>query len=190
MTPEARQHREAVWRVRANRLAKHPVADEGGQAALPVIVLGIEAERYAIDLPDVAEVLPPVRITPVPGAAAAIAGVINVHGQIRPVIDLRRLLGLGPDAGMTGRAEPGRVVLLRREGREMGLLIDSVGKIVWIDPADVESEGNGNTGSPGCVLSKYIRRSTKDLLMVLSTEALYAELEKGVTDMSDIGSRP
>ncbi len=58
------------------------------------MVLGIGAERYAVELRDVEEVLPPVRATPVPGAAAVFAGVINVHGEIRPVMDLRRLLGM------------------------------------------------------------------------------------------------
>jgi hypothetical protein len=72
---------------------------------LPVIVLGIGKERYGIDLPDVAEVLPPVRATPVPGAAAVFAGVINVHGEIRPVIDLRRLLGMERSGGWRSRRE-------------------------------------------------------------------------------------
>ena len=88
------QRMEAVWRARAKRLSQRPDATADGQNVLPVIVLRIGKERYGVDLSDVAEVLPPVRATPVPGAPAVFAGVINVHGEIRPVIDLRRLLGI------------------------------------------------------------------------------------------------
>src|SRR5580658_783747 len=93
------QQMETVCRERAHRLSQRVVSAEAGQDSLPVIVLGLGneragIERYGVDLSDVAEVLPPVRATPVPGAAAAFAGVINVHGEIRPVLDLRRFLGM------------------------------------------------------------------------------------------------
>jgi chemotaxis signal transduction protein len=170
MLPSDRQRMESVWGERANRLAKRPALGGAGQNVLPVIVLGVGKERYGIDLPDVAEVLPPVRVTPVPGAAAVFSGVINVHGEIRPVIDLRRLLGMET----VSYGDLARVILLRKEGREMGLQIDGVEQIRWIGAGDLQS-ANGEAG-----LSHHIKGSTKDLLMLLSTEALFAELPTGV----------
>jgi chemotaxis signal transduction protein len=167
-----RQQMETVWRERAKRLSQRTVFAEVAQNALPVLVLGIGKERYAIDLPDVIEVLPPVRITPVPGAAAVFAGVINVHGEIRPVIDLRRLLGM--EAVRDG--DLARVILLRREGREMGLQIETVEQIRWIGTGEMQAAGNGDRGS-----SHYIKGSTNDLLMLLNTQALFGELQTGVT---------
>ncbi len=166
------QRMEAVWRERANRLSQRPVLNEAKQNDLPVIVLGIGKERYAIGLPDVAEVLPPVRVTPVPGAPAVFSGVINVHGEIRPVIDLSRLLGI--EAVPNG--DLGRVILLRKEGRELGLQIDSVEQIRWIGSTDLSADGHAAVTS-----SPHIKGSTKDLLMLLSTEALFAELHTGDT---------
>jgi len=162
------QQIEAVWRERANRLSQRPVLTVAGHRATPVLVLGIGEERYSIDLPDVAEVLAPLRFTPVPGAAAVFSGVINVHGEIKPLIDLRRLLG------MTAQNDDlARVILLRKEGREMGLQIDSVETIRCIASADLQSADARS--------SQYLKGSTKDMLMLLSTEALFAELETGVT---------
>jgi len=174
---DGRQRMEAVWRGRAHRLSQRPLLEANRQDARPVIVLGIGKERYGIDFPDVAELLPPVKITPVPGAAAVFAGVVNIHGEIRPVIDLRRLLGLAAveQGAAVGDDAPARVILLRslgnagNDGREMGLRVDSVEQIGWIGAEDLESAGSA--------ASKYIRRSTKDLLMLLSTEALFAELD-------------
>jgi len=159
---------EAVWLERARRLARRPALGTAGQDAAPVIVLGIGKERYGIDLSDVAEVLPPVHVTPVPGAAPVFAGVINVHGEIRPVIDLRRLLGM--ETSRNG--ESARVILLRKDGREMGLRIDSVEQIRWV--------GSGDMQAPGAGPSPHIKGSTNDLLMLLRTEALFAELQTGV----------
>jgi purine-binding chemotaxis protein CheW len=164
------QYMEAVWRERASRLSERPVLVE--ENLRPVIVLGIGTERFGVDLSDVREVLPPVRATPVPGAPPMFSGVINVRGDIRPVIDLRRLLGMETIAN-TG---PARVILLRKEGREMGLQIDSVEEIRHIGPADLEPAGSGDAGC-----SAHIKGSTKDLLMLLSTETLFAELRTGVT---------
>jgi chemotaxis signal transduction protein len=162
---------EAVWRRRANRLSQREVP--AAQNALPVMVLGVGSERYGIDLPDVAEVLPPVRITPVPGVAAMFAGVVNAHGEIRPVIDLRGLLGMET----AGVGDAARVVLLRRDGVEMGLRIDSVEQIRWIGPLDIQlADGEA-------VLSRYVKRSTNDLLMLLSTEALFSELDTGFSEL-------
>jgi chemotaxis signal transduction protein len=166
---EAIQQRkmEAVWRERAERLSRRSVLAEDSQDASPVIVLGIGKERYGVDLADVAEVLAAVRATPVPGAAPVFSGVINIHGEIRPVMDLRRFLSMeaAPDGGLR------RVILLRKDGWEMGLEIDSVEQIRWIEPGERQQSGN----------SPHLKGSTKDLLMLLSTEALFAELRIGVT---------
>jgi len=164
------QKMEAVWLERARRLSKRPALADERQDVLPVMVLGIGKERYGVDLADVAEVLATIRATPVPGAAAVFSGVINVHGEIRPVLDLRCFLGIEEvrDPG------PARVILLRKNVREMGLAMDTVEKIRWIESGELRAGGHAEA-----VLSEHIKGSTKDLLMLLSTEALFAALDTG-----------
>jgi purine-binding chemotaxis protein CheW len=171
------QQMEAVWRMRAKRLSQCPDATADGLNMLPVIVLTLGTERYGVELSDVTEVLPPVRATPVPGAPAVFAGVINAHGEIRPVIDLRRLLGIEKAAN----GDLARVILLRKDSREMGLQIDSVERIRWIGSADLHSARQDDAARIQHITSQYIKGSTTDLLMLLSTEALFATLSTGVT---------
>jgi len=168
MTKELRM--EAVWRERARRLSQSPKLAGAGQSTLPVVVVGIGKERYGIPIEDVAEVFPPLRPTPVPGAPAIFSGVINVHGEIRPVLDLRRLLGItaGIDAVRNGAR---RVLLLRKGGREMALEIDSVEQIRWVSASELSAGGKREAAS------LHVTGSTADLLMLLSTEAMFAELD-------------
>jgi chemotaxis signal transduction protein len=167
---------EVVWRERARRLSLRPNLTRTAQDR-PVVVLGIGKERYGIDLQDVAEVFPPIQPTPVPGAPQVFSGVINVYGEIRPVIDLRRLLGIHAAGTADLAGDLARVILLRRDAREIGLQIDSVEQIRWIGSADLSSSGRGDA-----VLSPYLKGSTKDLLMLLSTEAIFARLATGVAN--------
>jgi chemotaxis signal transduction protein len=166
-----RERMEAVWRERAQRLSQRPVQADGGVDAFPVIVLEIGKERYGIDLDSVTEVLAPLRVTPVPGSPAVFSGVINVHGEIRPVMDLRRFLRMETIENDSLR----RVILLCKDGWEMGLEIDGVEQIRWIAPGEFRCSGDS-------AHSAHIKGSTNDLLMLLSTEALFAELHTGVTN--------
>jgi purine-binding chemotaxis protein CheW len=171
-----RQRMEGVWRQRARRLSQRPNLAENAQNTFPVVVLGIGKERYGIDLQDVAEVFPPVAPTPVPGAAVVISGVINVHGAIRPVVDLRRLLDMKADHNTLRDGHLAHVILLHKGGREMGLQIDSVEQIRWIETANLQMATRSDAGAFPRV-SHHIKGSTKDLLMLLSTEAIFAALD-------------
>ena len=172
MKPPSDQERmETVWRQRASQLSRRGVAAGTGGADVQVIVLAIGDERYGIELADVAEVLPLVQVTPVPGAPPTFSGVINVHGEIRPVIDLKNVLGV--DAAKKGNLS--RVILLRRQEREIGLNVDRVEQIRSISSEDLQSAKSGNTD----LSARYLKGLTPDGLMLLNTEALFAELLKG-----------
>jgi chemotaxis-related protein WspB len=54
------------------------------------------ANRYAIDVARVVELIPRVELRPVPHAPAFLAGLLGYRGQVLPVIDLGALLGAAP----------------------------------------------------------------------------------------------
>ena len=77
-------------------------------------------EHYALPVADVREVAELGVVTPVPGAAASVLGVRNLHGDILPVVDLAAVLGLSRDAA------PERIVVAERTGRRAGLAVDEL----------------------------------------------------------------
>ena len=63
---------------------------------IPALIFRLAQERYAIALKELAEVLPFTGCAQVPGGSPQFLGVINLRGELRPVIDLAWVLSGGP----------------------------------------------------------------------------------------------
>lgn len=63
-----------------------------------VLVFHIGPERYALPLAAVLRVLPAARLKALPGAPGYVGGLLDLHGEPVPVIDLSRLAGCPADA--------------------------------------------------------------------------------------------
>jgi purine-binding chemotaxis protein CheW len=89
---------------------------------------------FGIPVARAQEVIQNHEITPVPLAPPIYLGLINLRGQIVPVVDLRRVLGL-PEPPRAGAST--FVVLRTREG-PVSLLIDDVGDVLDVPEDGVE----------------------------------------------------
>jgi len=92
-------------------------------------------QSYAIELLKVQEVQRVPDIVPVRGAAAELLGVINLRGQIVPVVDLARKLGF---ASCDASAAAARIVVLEEHGETMGLLVSAVTEVARLDENCIE----------------------------------------------------
>ncbi len=101
----------------------------------------LSGEDYAVELGSVREIVRVPPIAEVPRAPASIAGVMTVRGEVMPVFDLRRRLGLPPPAGELGREA--RVVVLQGADGPMGVLVDAVEEVVRLRPSTIEQPPTG-----------------------------------------------
>jgi purine-binding chemotaxis protein CheW len=103
------------------------------------VVFHVGAERYALPLAAVREVVPPnPPFARVPRAGGAVRGVMNLRGRVVAVVDLAELLGLPPQPLRAGQ---GQVLILDREKRALGLLIGVVLGVEPLRPAELAGEG-------------------------------------------------
>jgi chemotaxis-related protein WspB len=65
---------------------------------MKVLVFHIGRERYALPLTAVLRVLPVARLKALPGAPDYVPGLLDLHGEAVPVVDLSRLAGTPPSA--------------------------------------------------------------------------------------------
>lgn len=99
------------------------------------VVFSVAGAEYAIDAASVVQLESFQGATPVPGTAAHVAGIIQVRGQVIPVIDLRRLFG--HPAGETSLGT--RVIVTEQSGRQVGLLVDKSREVLRIERATVQA---------------------------------------------------
>ena len=92
-------------------------------------------EEYAIAVTEVREIVGPLPVTPVPGTASHVLGVINLRGKVIPVIDLRLRLGL-----VAGDIGPRSCVVVcqPRGGALVGALVDTVVEVMSVRADDTE----------------------------------------------------
>ncbi|GAB3862249.1 chemotaxis protein CheW [Nocardioides maradonensis] len=89
---------------------------------------------FGVSVAEVQEVLRAQPMTPVPRAAEAVTGLINLRGQIVTAVDLRVRLGLPP-------RDPDILpmnVIVRSRGEVVSILVDDIGDV--IDTAGIEPE--------------------------------------------------
>jgi purine-binding chemotaxis protein CheW len=80
----------------------------------------VGAESYALPIGNVREIALLGDVAPLPGAPAAVLGVLNLHGRVLPVIELASLLGVAH------HGRPLRIVIAEDGGRLAGLAVHSV----------------------------------------------------------------
>jgi purine-binding chemotaxis protein CheW len=160
---------QAVYRQRAVQLAarQRHTAAAAGQS---VLVFGLGAERYALNMTDVLQVFPLVHCTPVPAAPPQLLGVTNLRGEIRSVLDLRRILDLPvSDADGDGNGESGDLLLVRHHGVEVAMRVDRVESVQRIS-AD---EMMGGDASDRRHAAGYVRGVTRDRICLINLAAVF-----------------
>lgn len=91
-------------------------------SVIKLVVFDMEAQRYALPLSNIERVLPMVAVSPLPKAPPVALGVINLHGQVVPVLDIRSRFGLPPrDCGLSGH-----LLVARTRRRILALPVDEV----------------------------------------------------------------
>ena len=138
-------------------------------------------ERYAIDVRKIHEVLEVPRITRVPRMPAFVSGVMNLRGNVIPVMDLRHKFGLGK----TEITEDTSIVVTEisdvfgdeeQSVLEIGLFSDAVDQVLDIPPENIEPPPAIGTS----IDTSFIRgmgRVGDDFVIILKLDSLLSEKE-------------
>ncbi|WCL48904.1 chemotaxis protein CheW [Leptospira sp. GIMC2001] len=93
----------------------------------------IEGEFFGLELLSVHEILKPVPITRIPNVEDYIMGVINLRGEIIPIIDLKKRF----DISFTELQPSSRFVVVMKDDKRFGLLVDEVRQVVKITESNI-----------------------------------------------------
>ncbi|MGH7716399.1 MAG: chemotaxis protein CheW [Vulcanimicrobiaceae bacterium] len=103
-----------------------------------IVVFSLSGDEFGIDIAQVREIDRLVPITRVPRVPAHVEGIINLRGQLVPIVDLRTRLGM-PHAAPTKTA---RIIVAEIGSRSIGMIVDEVREVVRI-PVDQIDKSEG-----------------------------------------------
>lgn len=152
--------------------------DQAAQLAeshdMPVVVFRLGAEAYALHLHDVREIIMVGLITPVPRAPQFIDGVLNLRGEVMPVIDLRTRFGLE-------RAEAtrlSRIIITSIAGVWTGLVVDLVEEVRTVDERRLEDPPRYTSVGANAYITK-VARAGEQVIFLLEIQRLLTDVEGG-----------
>jgi purine-binding chemotaxis protein CheW len=142
-----------------------------------VISFRLNEELIGIDIKKIIKITKKLDITPVPKTKNYILGVINLRGNIVPVVDLKKMLDL-PEEGK----EQNFILVIDSELGNIGLMVDSIEgantiNVDEIHPTPINSIGIDSKYITGVVMAIDEESGEKNLLILLDIDKLF-EIEE------------
>jgi purine-binding chemotaxis protein CheW len=103
-----------------------------------LIVFSIDNQRFALYLSAVEKVVQVVEICPLPKMPDYIHGIINLHGEIIPVINTRFLF----DMPMNEIELSDQLIIVKTSSRKLALLVNSTHEIIEIKKDEIVKSDN------------------------------------------------
>ncbi|HTQ09606.1 MAG TPA: chemotaxis protein CheW [Fimbriimonadaceae bacterium] len=113
--------------------AKSPEGESSKSSERQLVALELGDEIYGIDIACIHTVLMPQSITAVPKTPEYVKGVMNLRGQILPVIDMRLRFDLPAESHPKTR-----IVIVNVGGVAAGLIVDAISEVVRLPESEVE----------------------------------------------------
>lgn len=104
------------------------------EGILQLVTFHVGNEEFGVDILEVREINRMMEITRVPHSPDFVEGVVNLRGQVIPVVDLRKRFRLEALA----RDKNTRIVVVELSESVVGFLVDSVSEVLRVSTAKVE----------------------------------------------------
>lgn len=98
------------------------------------VVFKLKDESYGVPIEYVETIERLIEITRVPGAPFYISGVINLRGEVIPVVDLRKRFQLEN----INSCEENRIIVLSFDEMNVGIYVDSCSEVVTLDESQID----------------------------------------------------
>ena len=140
--------------------------------SLQYIVVNIGNEQYGINIKYIDNIVRIQRITRVPKTQPYYKGVINLRGEIIPVMSIRIKLGLEDDVF----TDKSRIIIVKVDNASIGIIVDQVKEVVTLDEDNIENIAV----DPNDEFSGYINavgKSKGELITLLDIVGIIVEKE-------------
>ncbi|MFW5971996.1 MAG: chemotaxis protein CheW [Bacillota bacterium] len=102
---------------------------------LQFIVFSLMGEKFGVDVKQIKQIIPTTEYTHIPNSPEFIRGVINLRGEIIPIVDLRRRLSLDEDEV----DDDAKIIIVELQNNSIGMQVDSVSEMIRIYEDDISA---------------------------------------------------
>jgi purine-binding chemotaxis protein CheW len=135
------------------------------------IILKFDSEQYGIDITYIDNIVRLQPITRVPHTQPYFIGVINLRGEIIPVMSLRKKFEL-PDKENTNAT---RILIVKVDGNKIGILVDEIREVVTLAEEDTEKLGSESNDMKAYITA--VGKYNESLISILNIGGLIADIE-------------
>ena len=153
---------------------KQTEIQETGQE-LQLVGFELSDEQFGVEILCVREIIRVVSITRVPRAPGFVEGIINLRGEVIPVIDLRKRLNLESRKFDNST----RLIVVELNDQQIGFIVDSVSQVLRVPADAIEEPPEMVTG----IDSEFILGVTRiddgeRLLLILDLKRILSQAEQ------------
>ena len=145
-----------------------------------MVTFHLGEELYGVNIMDVKEIVKIQNVRVIPNAPYYVEGIINLRGEIIPIIDLHKRFKIQAVSKSTEDIEmDGGFIILNIDGSKIGIIIDKVERVVSVKAEDVKDPPQMLSGIGNEYIEGVVREETGYLIM-LNTRKLFnaKELQK------------
>ena len=131
--------------------------------------------KYAIELPKIREILTyPEIITPLPNTTAWVKGLINLRGEVVPILDVRVKFSTGEIIYDENTAV---IAVITDDNRMLGIVVDKVDDVQKIDITSLSPVASMGSAIPSKYLKGYVRLEDNQMLVLMDVESVLDKSE-------------
>lgn len=133
------------------------------------IVIRLGEEQYGIDIRYIDNIVRMQNITRVPKVPVYLKGVINLRGEVIPVVSIRLKMGLSADEYTRAT----RIIILKSESAgSLGIVVDEVKEVVTLSEDDIEKVSHEPKNGRVASFINGIGKNGGELISLLDLNAI------------------
>ena len=126
--------------------------------------------KYAIELPKIREILTyPELITVLPNTSKWVKGLINLRGEVVPILDIRVKFGTGEVKYDENTAV---IAVITDDNRMIGLVVDKVDDVQRLENSSLYPVSDIGSAIPPKYLKGFVRLEDNQMLVIMDIETV------------------
>ena len=161
---------DLIYKIAAASNAPLSVAEEERGPMVQVVVFQLNDELFCAPIQQVVEIIKPLPLTRMPRTPFYVAGILNLRGQVFPVIDLKKRL----DLKLRDKTERTRIIKAEVGSEAVGFIVDEVKEVLSVPEDHIDIPPSMMENSTAVYLKGVIRDQTR-MILWLDLEKLFGE---------------